>query len=581
MNFSDTRIATRLGFAFGLLFLLMTLAIGVAIVNLRHIRSEFRDVMEDDYPTTMVFVGVKDDMNLVARSIRNMLLLSEPDAVKAEHERVRGALKSIEAHLAKGESLMVNDSERAALAKIVVAHNTYLGPMNHAVELALAGSLDEGKVFLVKEVRPVQQALFNAVDEMAKLQANAMAQSGAGVEQAVDHAMAWMAGLCVLGLAASLALGTWITRSIIRPMSEAVSVSRAVAAGDLTMRFDGYGRNEVAQLLHALHDMQDSLARVVGGVRQGADNVATASAQISQGNLDLSQRTEEQASALEQTAASMEQLSAAVRQNAEHARQANQFAMGANEVATKGSEVVGQVVATMKGINDSSKRIADIIGVIDGIAFQTNILALNAAVEAARAGEQGRGFAVVAAEVRSLAGRSAEAAKEIKTLINASVERVDHGAALVDQAGHTMTEVLTAIRRVTDIVGEISTASGEQSAGVSQVSQAVSQMDQVTQQNAALVEESAAAAESLKTQAEHLVQSVAVFKLTANQQATAVRPPAHVTRIAPAVRMAPAPKPAQAEAPVATPPARLPAPAAAATVSASISAGSSDDWETF
>jgi methyl-accepting chemotaxis protein len=268
--------------------------------------------------------------------------------------------------------------------------------------------------------------------------------------------------------------------------------------------------------------MQASLMSVVSNVRANSESVATASAQIAQGNQDLSQRTEEQASALQETAASMEQLSSTVKQNADNARQANQLAQGATGVAVKGGEVVSQVVTTMKGINDSSKKIADIISVIDGIAFQTNILALNAAVEAARAGEQGRGFAVVASEVRNLAGRSAEAAKEIKQLITASVERVEHGTALVDQAGETMTEVVGAIQRVTDIMGEISAASIEQSAGVSQVGEAVSQMDQVTQQNAALVEESAAAAESLKSQARALVQAVAFFNLDVQTAAPGV-----------------------------------------------------------
>jgi len=260
--------------------------------------------------------------------------------------------------------------------------------------------------------------------------------------------------------------------------------------------------------------MQAQLSRIVGAVRQSADNISTASNEVAQGNNDLSARTEEQASALEETAASMEELSSTVKQNADNAKQANQLALGASTVAIKGGEVVSQVVTTMKGINDSSKKIADIISVIDGIAFQTNILALNAAVEAARAGEQGRGFAVVASEVRSLAGRSADAAKEIKTLITASVERVEQGTALVDQAGTKMSEVVDAIKRVTDIMGEISAASQEQSAGVAQVGEAVTQMDQATQQNAALVEESAAAAESLKAQAQQLVSAVSVFKLS-------------------------------------------------------------------
>jgi methyl-accepting chemotaxis protein-1 (serine sensor receptor) len=289
-----------------------------------------------------------------------------------------------------------------------------------------------------------------------------------------------------------------------------------VAKGDLTAAAPSSGRDEIAQLLNALHDMQGSLAQVVQRVRTNAHSVAGASAEIAMGNNDLSMRTEQQASALEETSASMEELNSTVQANADNARQASQLAVNASSVAVQGGNVVAEVVSTMRGINDSSKKIADIIGVIDGIAFQTNILALNAAVEAARAGEQGRGFAVVASEVRNLAQRSAQAAKEIKGLIHTSVERVEQGSALVDQAGTTMTEVVASIRRVTDIVAEISAASSEQSQGVSQVGEAITQMDQVTQQNAALVEESAAAADSLRLQAQQLVEAVAVFRLSAH-----------------------------------------------------------------
>jgi len=322
-----------------------------------------------------------------------------------------------------------------------------------------------------------------------------------------------MALLLLAGLVAAVWLSWVFIRSITNPVNEALQVAHAVAEGDLRVKVQVHGDNELGQLIQALSTMRDNLARVVQQVLKGSDSVATASAEIAQGDNDLSGRTETQASALEQTSASMEELGATVQQNAERAHQANQLAQNASAVAAKGGEVVGQVVHTMKDINDSSRRIADIIGVIDGIAFQTNILALNAAVEAARAGEQGRGFAVVASEVRSLAGRSAEAAKEIKELISASVQRVEQGSALVDQAGGTMSEVVTAIRRVTDIVGEISDSSTEQAQGVSQVVEAVAQMDRTTQQNAALVEEIAAAANSLRSQADSLVQTVSVFKL--------------------------------------------------------------------
>ncbi len=367
-----------------------------------------------------------------------------------------------------------------------------------------------------------------------------------------------------------------ISRSIARGIGTAINVTNAMAEGDLTVSIQAQGNDEVAGLLRAMASMQASLSKVVSSVRQGSEGVSTASAEIAQGNQDLSARTESQASALEQTAASMEQLSATVKQNADRARQANGLAASASAVAVQGGEVVAQVVDTMKGINDASRKIADIISVIDGIAFQTNILALNAAVEAARAGEQGRGFAVVASEVRLLAGRSAEAAKEIKSLINASVERVGQGSTLVDQAGHTMTEVVSSIRRVTDLMGEISAASSEQAAGVSQVGDAVMQMDQVTQQNAALVEEMAAAASSLNSQAQDLVHVVAVFKLAREDapQRTHATPTVRARPRNPLA--APRRQPGHKSAGIASRPAAAAKPPARAA-----QAQCAEDWETF
>ena len=358
-------------------------------------------------------------------------------------------------------------------------------------------------------------------EQQASSQAAALAQRNSSIALVVMV----LAGLAGVGGS------VWLSRTVVRPLQQAAVLAGQIAKGRLSNRIEPTGADEVGLLLDSLRHMQDSLASVVSNVRIGSESVATASAEIAQGNNDLSARTESQASALEQTAASMEQLSATVKQNADNARQANLLALNASSVAVKGGEVVSQVVQTMKGINESSKKIAEIISVIDGIAFQTNILALNAAVEAARAGEQGRGFAVVASEVRNLAGRSAQAAKEIKGLIGASVERVEQGSLLVDQAGTTMAEVVAAIRHVTDIVGEISAASVEQSAGVSQVGEAVQQMDHATQQNAALVEQMAAAASSLKTQAQDLVQVVAVFQLGAGEGR-----PAHAAPTIAAVR---------------------------------------------
>lgn len=383
--------------------------------------------------------------------------------------------------------------------------------------------------------------------------------------------------LLVLGLALAVWLSLVFIKSITTPIRQALNVANAVASGDLSVEVGAHGLNELGQLLQSLATMRDNLARVVRQVHVGSESVASASAQIAQGNNDLSGRTEAQASALEQTSASMEELGTTIAKNADNALQANTLAQEASVVAIKGGEVVGQVVHTMKDINESSRRIADIISVIDGIAFQTNILALNAAVEAARAGEQGRGFAVVASEVRSLAGRSADAAKEIKDLINASVNRVEHGTVLVDQAGATMTEVVSSIRRVTDIMGEISVASKEQSIGVSQVSEAATQMDQVTQQNAALVEEMAAAASSLQSQAQELVKVVAVFNLGGNAGTSSVNPMRSAVRAPTAI--AKPPKSPQRRTPDRPAPAK--AISHAPTKAVASAKGGDDAWETF
>ncbi len=415
---------------------------------------------------------------------------------------------------------------------------------NPGMKATLASGADARRATIDKTLAVADQALISAtdinypaadyldeftrtIDGLFEFNALAMKNLTDALKTRVSHlrrTQYLVVALQLVGLLGGVALALAFVRSITAPVGQAVEIARAVAKGDLTVDVPAHGSNELGQLMDAMLGMRDHLSKVVTLVRNGSEGVATASAEIASGNNDLSVRTEQQASSLEQTASSMEELSATVKQNADSARQANQLAMSASTVAVRGGEVVGQVVETMKGINESSRKISDIIQVIDGIAFQTNILALNAAVEAARAGEQGRGFAVVASEVRSLAGRSADAAKEIKMLINASVERVEQGTTLVDQAGVTMTEVVSSIRRVTDLMGEISAASNEQAAGVAQVGEAVTQMDQATQQNAALVEEMAAAASGLKAQAQDLVQVVAVFQVAdANQAALAYR----------------------------------------------------------
>ena len=513
MNLNDMKISARLALGFGILVLLFAVMGGISLAKIARVEEAFSKVVDQRVPRVALLNTVKNNVDQVRISMRNMLIMNDPTDGKREQERIQSADKVVNDVLDKLQADTKSERGKALLSKIFEARSKFLPLQNKFIGLVTAGEFDDAKMHLLTEVRPAQIAYNAAADALIDFQVENLRESSteattamAGVTPAV-----WTSGATAAVLAMLIAI--WIIRAITGPLNQAVVVSRAVAAGDLSVQFDAGGKNETGQLLAALKGMQGSLVKVVSNVRQNAEGVAAASAQIAQGTQDLSQRTEEQASALEETSASMEQLGTTVKQNAENAKQANQLAVSASAVATKGGEVVGQVVDTMKGINDSSRRIGDIIGVIDSIAFQTNILALNAAVEAARAGEQGRGFAVVAGEVRNLAQRCAEAAKEIKNLITVSVERVDHGTALVDQAGATMQEIVTAIKRVTDIMGEISAASTEQSAGVTQVGEAVSQIDQTTQQNAALVEESAAAAEELKVQANELVQAVAVFKL--------------------------------------------------------------------
>ena len=532
---NNLTVSTRLMLLVGLLSLFLASTGVLGIYGAVRSTDSLRTIYEDNFVPAQHLSSVHE-LQLVNRLALNIAIVTP--AIAAEQSQL------IEANIAKISKIweaymatkLVPEEEKLAKEFAETRKRFVEDGLRPAMAALRGGDMKEVQRILAEKVRPLappQEASLNALIQL-QIDSGKAEYEGATARASFIR-FASIAGV-VAGILLTSAFGFAISRSITRQLgaepSEASEVARGVANGDLAWPIELRAGDSIS-LMAQLKAMQTSLSSVVSNVRQNSESVATASAQIAQGNQDLSQRTEQQASALEQTAASMEELSSTVKQNADNARQANQLALSASTVAMQGGAAVSQVVDTMRGINDSSKKIADIISVIDGIAFQTNILALNAAVEAARAGEQGRGFAVVASEVRSLAGRSADAAKEIKTLINASVERVEQGTALVDQAGATMTEVFSSIHRVTDIMGEISAASAEQSAGVAQIGEAVTHMDQATQQNAALVEESAAAAESLKTQALQLVAAVAVFKLAHDSQPI---PLAHTAAfVAPAV----------------------------------------------
>ncbi|RZJ62912.1 MAG: HAMP domain-containing protein [Acidovorax sp.] len=507
-------IATRLIGAFTAMVLMLIALGATSLVRSAHQRLELSDVVDTRVPITEALGVLADSVNIQAIQYRNLVIFGSEPVTRAAHEQIRSARAATADQYKLLDKLISSPKGEELLAKMLKARASFNDRGDEFLALMQKGQKDDATQLLEAQLRPIQLDYQKTLRDQVDFQSQLTDEAG---KEAEDAAAALQRDVTIAGafsIALAIFLAITIIRSITRPLAQAVEAADRVASGDLSGTIHTQSKDETGKLLSALQRMQQSLVDTVSTVRVNAESVASASSQIASGNNDLSARTEQQASALEETAASMEELGSTVRQNADNARQANQLAMSASTVAVQGGDVVAEVVETMKGINDSSKKIADIISVIDGIAFQTNILALNAAVEAARAGEQGRGFAVVAGEVRSLAGRSAEAAKEIKALITASVERVEQGTALVDKAGATMTEVVSSIRRVTDIMGEISAASSEQSAGVGQVGEAVTQMDQATQQNAALVEEMAAAASALNSQAGELVNAVAVFKLS-------------------------------------------------------------------
>ena len=512
MRITDLRIGPRMALAFGAV--VCTIAAMAAVVQLGLARSADNSVQMG---AGISVQALSSETHLLAKdnAIASMLVLLSDSA--EQHGRLQREIADrdnrIDSNLKALESAVATPDDSALVADVRKRHSTYRAGVRRIVDLVVAGKKAEASFAADEEMLPMLAPFLGALAKLDGRQVDRVRLVEAANGQLIRDTQRTAAVAAVVALAIAIVAGVLMVRSITRPLSAALGVARRVAEGDLTASAQAHGRDELAQLLQALNTMSARLSQLVSRVRDVADGVASGAAQIAAGNNDLSQRTLQQASALQQTAASMEQLGATVSSNADNATLANTLASDASSVAERGGDVVSRVIDNMRGIDHSARRIADIIGTIDGIAFQTNILALNAAVEAARAGEQGRGFAVVASEVRMLAQRSADAAREIKGLIGTSVDQVQAGATLVDQAGNTMRDVVTAIGRVTGVMHEINSASREQSAGVGQVGQAVQAMDRTTQQNAALVEQSAAAAEQLRGQSNDLVQAVAAFKL--------------------------------------------------------------------
>ncbi len=520
MVLNNLRVGLRLGLGFGIILLITAVLALSGIWRIGALKEAGERVATREIEQRVVVEDWAASVRLNLVRIEAFLKAIDVAYMEKLTADVKATSEQTDAKAQRIAELVQDAKGKELLAAVYTAREAYqtklaeIRELHRNAEPSVPAMVDE-------QLRPLADKYLQSLDAL-RAAMEAQLKAGQQDSQAMASASQVLLGAgSVVTIVLGALMAWWVTRSIVAPLRRGMHAAEKIAEGDLTQPLNAANQDESGQLLQALAHMQSRLASIVSDVRRNAEGVAVASSEIAQGNHDLSIRTENQASALEQTSASMEQLGSTVRQNADNARAANQLAVNASNVAQQGGEVVAEVVETMKGISTASSKIADIIGVIDGIAFQTNILALNAAVEAARAGEQGRGFAVVASEVRSLAGRSADAAKEIKQLISASTERVDAGSALVERAGVTMQEVVASIRRVTDIVGEISAASSEQSQGVSQVGDAITQMDQTTQQNAALVEQSAAAAGSLRTQAAQLVQAMAFFHTGTGSSASA------------------------------------------------------------
>ena len=550
MNLSNFKLRTRLALGFGVMCAMLIVVLVLSQATLDHVNRSTRDIVQQRMPKIDAVTSVLNEVNNVSIALRNLMLNDDPADRKLQTANVMKARQAIQTLLDQAKGVLTDAAERDRYNETVENNIKFVRDQDELLKRVDAGDIEGAKAYLNDAFRPLLLAYKKGLNEQLKAQKAAIAEAGAQAEATYASTRLLMAGLGVAILALAGAIAWAISSSITRPVAQALEVANTVAAGDLTSRIEVTSRDEMGQLLRALKAMNESLARTVHTVRSGTETIATASSEVAAGSMDLSSRTEQQAGSLEETASSMEELTSTVKQNADNARQANMLAESASNVAARGGAVIEQVVDTMRDIHDASGKIADIIGVIDGIAFQTNILALNAAVEAARAGEQGRGFAVVAGEGRNLAQRSAAAAREIKALIVDSTGKVETGSKLVGDAGSTMREIVDSVRRVTDIMTEISAASAEQSGGIEQINQAITQMDEVTQQNAALVEQTSAAAEAMQDQAARLAQAVSVFRLDAAAQAVSPAPVKAVKPAAPVKRVV-APQPVQIARPAA------------------------------